>query len=281
MDPFHVRDLPRSPTPPMPNAVFLWNMCSGRPACPLGPSEARIKTALEWTEVCFWKNNTALCWASCCMFAANITAGGACKQSCLFMLKKRMIKLIEREWRSRKWSVFCSHASTEPCSISSSPCPKACIWLCYSHPGRHLWTSFFTLLLLLCDFHVLLFGDTASFLPKLFLKQKWETFHFFFCQRAFSSWRRSSRGKSQMMTAIVKGQISPCGFASDCMFISFWSSEDSKPLSRSPHSLNGWSSACHWNRLRADPGDMGKVAVCHPTWRRQVWLCLLFIKPLL
>lgn len=25
----------------------------------------------------------------------------------------------------------------------------------------------------------------------------------------------------------------------------------------------------------------GKVAVCHPTPHRQVWLCLLFIKPLL
>lgn len=104
---------------------------------------------------------------------------------------------------------------------------------------------------------------TASFLQKLFLKQKRGTFRF--CQRAFSSWRRSSRGNSQMMTAIVKGQISPCGFASDCMFISFWSGRDSKPLSRSPHSPNSWSSACHWNRLRADPGDRGKVAVCHPT----------------
>lgn len=97
---------------------------------------------------------------------------------------------------------------------------------------------------------------TASFHQKLFLKQKRETFRF--CQRALSSWRRSSRGNSQMMTAIVKGQISPCGFASDCMFISFWSGRDSKPLSCSPHSPNTWSSACHWNRLRADPGDRGK-----------------------
>lgn len=97
-----------------------------------------------------------------------------------------------------------------------------CIRFCYSHPGRHLQSSFFTSLLLLCDFHVLLYGDTASFLPKLFPKQKTRNFPgFFFCRRAFSSWQRSSRGKSQMMTAIVKGQISPCGFASDCMFISF------------------------------------------------------------
>lgn len=86
-----------------------------------------------------------------------------------------------------------------------------------------------------------------------------------FCQTVFSSWRRNSRGNSQMMTAIVKGQISPCGFASDCMFISFWSGRDSKPLSHSPHSPNSWSSACHWNRLRDDPGDRGKVAVCHIT----------------
>lgn len=107
------------------------------------------------------------------------------------------------------------------------------------------------------------FVGHCKFPPKLFLKQKRGTFRF--CQRAFSSWRRSSRGNSQMMTAIVKGQISPCGFASDCMFISFWSGRDSKPLSRSPHSPNSWSSACHWNRLRADPGDRGKVAVCHPT----------------
>lgn len=107
------------------------------------------------------------------------------------------------------------------------------------------------------------FVGRFKFPPKLFLKQRRETFRF--CQKAFSSWRRSSRGNSQMMTAIVKGQISPCGFASDCMFISFWSGRDSKPLSRSPHSPNSWSSACHWNRLIADPGDRGKVAVCHPT----------------
>lgn len=112
-------------------------------------------------------------------------------------------------------------------------------------------------------FHVFLCGALQVSSAKLFLKQRGETFRF--CQKAFSSWRRSSRGNSQMMTAIVKGQISPCGFASDCMFISFWSGRDSKPLSRSPHSPNSWSSACHWNRLIADPGDRGKVAVCHPT----------------
>ena len=146
-----------------------------------------------------------------------------------------------------------------PCSLISHP---ARIWFRYSHPGWHLPTSHFcftTSLWLSC---VPLWG-TASFLQKLFLKQKRETFRF--CQKAFSSWRRSSRRNSQMMTAIVKGQISPCGFASDCMFISFWSGRDSKPLSRSPHSPNSWSSACHWNRLIADPRDRGKVAVCHPT----------------
>lgn len=76
----------------------------------------------------------------------------------------------------------------------------------------------FLLYPLLDDFHVFFCGVLQVF-PELLLKQKRETFRF--CQKAFSSWRRSSRGNSQMMTAIVKGQISPCGFASDCMFISF------------------------------------------------------------
>lgn len=104
----------------------------------------------------------------------------------------------------------------------------------------------------------------CKFLPKTFPEAEKRNFPVS-CQRAFSSWWRSSRGNSQMMTAIVKGQISPCGFASDCMFISFWSGRDSKPLSCSPHSPNTWSSACHWNRIRADPGDRGKVAACHQT----------------
>lgn len=140
-----------------------------------------------------------------------------------------------------------------------------CIWFYYSRQGWHLQTTFFSRFTpplsrrLSC---VPLWG-AASFPAKLFPEAERGTFRF--CQRAFSSWRRSSRGNSQMMTAIVKGQISPCGFASDCMFISFWSGRDSKPLSRSPHSPYSWSSACHWNRLRADPGDRGKVAVCHPT----------------
>lgn len=108
------------------------------------------------------------------------------------------------------------------------------------------------------------FVGRCTFPPKTFPEAEKRNF-FRFCQKAFSSWRRSSRGNSQMMTAIVKGQISPCGFASDCMFISFWSGRDSKPLSCSPHSPNSWSSACHWNRLIADPGDRGKVAVCHTT----------------
>lgn len=69
------------------------------------------------------------------------------------------------------------------------------------------------------DFHVFLCGALQVFPAKLFPEAERGTFRF--CQRAFSSWRRSSRGNSQMMTAIVKGQISPCGFASDCMFISF------------------------------------------------------------
>lgn len=123
---------------------------------------------------------------------------------------------------------------------------------------------FFGFAPLLGDFHELLCAGRREFPPKLFLKQKKRNFPGS-ARKAFSSWRRSSRGNSQMMTAIVKGQISPCGFASDCMFISFWSGRDSKPLSRSPHSPNSWSSACHWNRLMADPGDRGKVAVCHPT----------------
>lgn len=146
-----------------------------------------------------------------------------------------------------------------PCSLISRP---PCIWFRYSHPGWHLLTSHFCLTPISMTF-MCSFVGRCKFPPKLFLKQKGETFRF--CQKAFSSWRRSRRGNSQMMTAIVKGQISPCGFASDCMFISFWSGRDSKPLSRSPHSPNSWSSACHWNRLIADPGDRGKVAVCHPT----------------
>lgn len=146
-----------------------------------------------------------------------------------------------------------------PCSLISCP---PCIWFCYSHPGWHLLTSHFCFTPFSTTF-MCSFVGRCKFPPKLFPKQKRETFRF--CQKAFSSWRRSSRGNSQMMTAIVKGQISPCGFASDCMFISFWSGRDSKPLSRSPHSPNSWSSACHWNRLIADPGDRGKVAVCHPT----------------
>lgn len=148
-----------------------------------------------------------------------------------------------------------------PCGVISHP---PCIWFYYSRRGWHLQTTFFPALpplsrRLSC---VPLWG-AASFPAKLFPEAERGTFRF--CQRAFSSWWRSSRGNSQMMTAIVKGQISPCGFASDCMFISFWSGRDSKPLSRSPHSPYSWSSACHWNRLRADPGDRGKVAVCHPT----------------
>lgn len=133
-------------------------------------------------------------------------------------------------------------------------------WL--TPPGFSL---FFFLLrpLLLSDFHVFLCGALQVSSQNFSRSRKRETLGL--CQRGFSSWRRSSRGNSRMMTGIVKGQISPCGFASDCMFISFWSGRDSKPLSRSPHSPNSWSSACHWNRLRADPGDRGKVAVCHPT----------------
>lgn len=123
---------------------------------------------------------------------------------------------------------------------------------------------------LLKHFHVFPFCET----PQVSLAL-WNFFFFFFfpgarreklsCflpRKAFSSWRSSRRGSSQTMTAIVKGQISPCGFASDCMFISFWSGRDSKPLSRSPHSPNSWSSACHWNRLMADPGDRGGGSGC-------------------
>lgn len=125
----------------------------------------------------------------------------------------------------------------------------------YSHPGSHLPTS-------LSDFHVfpfygvlrvVLFPPIRNFFSQSTKRQT--CLHL--PRKAFSCWRRSSRGSSQTMTAIVKGQISPCGFASDCMFISFWSGRDSKPLSRSPHSSNSWSSTCHWNRLMVDPGDRG------------------------
>lgn len=169
--------------------------------------------------------------------------------------------------------MFYSRGSSHPCIIeSSSVCPAA--WYLTLH-------VFDSIILARVDTSRLLFffprftpplsrrlscvplWGAASFPAKLFPEAERGTFRF--CQGALSSWRRSSRGNSQMMTAIVKGQISPCGFASDCMFISSWSGRDSKPLSRSPHSPYSWSSACHWNRLRADPGDRGKVAVCHPT----------------
>lgn len=148
-----------------------------------------------------------------------------------------------------------------PCTLISN---ASCIWFCYSHPGWHGQTSHFLLYLSLPMTFMCSFVGTLQVSSKNFSWSRKEKLSGF-CQTVFSSWRRSSRGNSQMMTAIVKGQISPCGFASDCMFISFWSGRDSKPLSHSPHSPNSWSSACHWNRLRDDPGDRGKVAVCHIT----------------
>lgn len=138
-----------------------------------------------------------------------------------------------------------------PCCLISCP---PCIWFCYSHPGWHLLTSHFCFSFLSTTFMLFLCG-LLRVSSKTFPAAERVTFRF--CQKAVSSWQRSSRGNSQMMTAIVKGQISPCDSASDCMFISFWSGRDSKPLSRSPHSPNSWSSACHWNRLRADPGESG------------------------
>lgn len=155
------------------------------------------------------------------------------------------------------------------CLIFSTPCSlisnASCIWFCYSHPGWHRQTSHFVLYLSLPMTFMCAFVGTLQVSSKNFSWSRKEKLSVSVRQTVFSSWRRSSRGNSQMMTAIVKGQISPCGFASDCMFISFWSGRDSKPLSHSPHSPNSWSSACHWNRLRDDPGDRGKVAVCHIT----------------
>lgn len=253
-------------------SVFM--KCVRQESCvPTGSIRGSHQTGSWANEGLFLEERDSFMLSSTLHVCNNDHSRGACMQSWLFMFIEENNKV---QWEKSKG------AGGAACSAAMPPQSRAafhllrppklhisppCIRLCYSHPGRHLQSSFSTSLLLLCDFHVLLYGDTASFLPKLFPKQKMRNFpgFFFFCRRAFSSWRRSSRGKSQMMTAIVKGQISPCGFASDCMFISFWSSEDSKPLSRSPHSLNSWSSACHWNRLRADPGDMGKVAVCHPT----------------
>jgi len=147
-----------------------------------------------------------------------------------------------------------------PYSLISHP---PCIWFCYFHPRLTPPEFSFLLYPLLDGCYVFFCGALQVSSRTFFLKQKEETFQSY--QKALWSWWRSSWANSQMMTAIVKGQISPCGFASDCMFISFWSSRDSKPLSCSPHSPNSWSSACHWNRLIADPGDRGKEAVCHPT----------------
>lgn len=265
----------------MPNAVFLWNLCSGRPVCRLSPSEAQIKTVLKRMKICFWKNITGLCWVSCCMFAANITAGGFASKaaySCSRWVKNKVNwEKSERAGRGACSAVMPPQSHAVFHLLCAPKLVFGCIILTQVDTSRLLFS-------LCCSSSVTFMYSFVGTLGVSSINFSWsrnEKLSIFFCQRVFSSWQWSSWGKSQTMTAIVKGQISPCGFASDCMFISFWSIEDSKPLSHSPHSLNGWSSACHWNRLRADPEDMEKVAVCHPSWKRQVWLCLLFIKPLL
>lgn len=104
------------------------------------------------------------------MFAANITAEGggvACEQSCLFMFRKRIIKLIER--RAKEPEVVhvlqpCLHRAVQR-FIFSLPQSWYLIVILAQVDTSSLLSS-------LCDFHELLCGDTASFLPKLFLKQK-------------------------------------------------------------------------------------------------------------
>lgn len=109
------------------------------------------------------------------LHVANISAGGgggACKQSCLFMFKKRIIKLIERS----------KAAGSGACSAAMPPRSRApfhllrapklvfdCVLLTQVATSRllsSLCSSSSTTFM--CSF----VGDTASFLPKLFLKQQ-------------------------------------------------------------------------------------------------------------
>lgn len=133
--------------------------------------------------------------------------------------------------------------------------PFLCLILSCSPRLTTPWLLIFWLFLLpSVTFMMFFFVGMATFLQNFFFSEaKKKTFCFSYNESLLILRREVE--KTQMMTAIVKGQISPCGFASDYMFIWVWSSHDSKPQPRRLHSPNSWSSACHWNRLIADPED--------------------------
>lgn len=59
MEPFHVTDLPHSPTTLMPNGV-LYEVYVTYAECTDSPSVAHIKMTLGEMKLCFWKDMAGL-----------------------------------------------------------------------------------------------------------------------------------------------------------------------------------------------------------------------------